>query len=428
MKNARCINLDWLEVHAREPIGALLDAEFYRREGYEVRDRGYGTRVYRQMFTILAPNDEPLLEVRREPASTGLHGIHDFNECHLRLCNRTCYFDNAASLLRGFLDKYGYTDVRISRVDICLDFVRFDRGDDPQAFVRRYFKHKYAKINQGRISGHGSDTWSGQEWNSLSWGSRTSCVTTKLYNKTMELYDPKLDRYGKPYIREAWFRCGLIDDISRVTLHGELVNVWRVEFSLRSAVKNWVPIELDGISRKYQSLRNTLDVYDSREKILVFFASLARHYFRFKVYEEGKRKDRCADKVLFDFSEQEVVYKIGRPETALGSGNTFIARYNRLLSKIREYQATHYGPELFKACEVLISSLTEETMRSDLANPWDNDELDFLKKLLFVRTSNRDLTYEVAVKEVQKLLNITKRTFDIDASTNEECDEEKAVQ
>lgn len=428
MRKARCINLDWLEVHAREPLDVLLDAAFFRREGYSVNERPYGTRVYRQMFTLLAPNDEPLLEVRRAPASAGLMGIHDFNECHIRLCNRTCYFDNAAAFLRGFLDKYRYTDVRISRVDICLDFVMFDRGDDPQSFVRRYFKHKYAKINQGRISSHGADTWSGQEWNSLSWGSRTSAVTTKLYNKTMELYDQKLDRFAKPYIREAWFRCGFIDDISHVTINGEKVNVWRVEFSLRSAVKNWVPIELDGVARNYQSLQNTLDVYDSREKILVFFASLARHYFRFKIYEEGKRKDRCEDKVLFEFSEQEVVYKIGRPGTALGSGNSFIARYNRLLKKIREYQATHYGPELFKACEVLISSLTEETMRSELANPWDHDELEFLRKLLFVRTSNPDFSYDFAVQEVLKLLNITKRTFGVDNLKEAKNDEEKAVQ
>ena len=38
-----------------------------------------------------------------------------------------------------------------------------------------------------------------------------------------------------------------------------------------------------------------------KKKILVMFASLARHYFRFKKYEENKRKDRCKDKILFDF-------------------------------------------------------------------------------------------------------------------------------
>lgn len=408
----RCVNLDWLEVHCREPNGIKLNAFYYRNKGYEIREREYGTRVYREMFTLLDKNDEGLLEIRRNPASSGLNGIHDENECHIRLCNRTCYFDNAATFLETFLNENGYTDVRISRVDICLDFVKFDKGDDPQAFVRRYFRHRFAKINQGRITGHGEDTWSGQEWNSISWGAKNSVVTTKLYNKTLELHDAKLDRYGKPYIRQAWFNCGFIDDIQRVTKDGELVNVWRVEFSLRSAVKNWVPIILHSGDEKIQSLKNTLQVYNSREKILVMFASLAHHYFHFKKWKQNKRKDRCRDKILFDFSQQNYVYKIGKNDTALGSGTNFKAQYTRLIEKIKAYQVTHTGVELHKACEILISSLTEENLRSDLANPWSREELQFLKTLLHVRTRHKDLTYLAAVEEVKKLLGITNRTID----------------
>lgn len=411
LTSPRCVNLDWLEVHAHESMSQPRDIFYFQSCGYSVIPREYGTRVYREMFTILAPNEEPLLEVRRNPASSGLLGIHDINECHIRLSNRTCYFDNAAHFLQDFLNKHGYYDVRISRVDVCLDFVRFDEGDNPAAFVRRYFKHRYAKINQGRICGHGEDTWLGQDWNSLSWGSKTSAVTTKMYDKTLELYDPKLDRYKKPYIREAWFRCGMIDDIQRVTLDGKKVVVWRVEFSLRSAVKNWVKLELNGNPNEIQSIRNSLDCYMGRERILTMFASLAHHYFHFKKFEKGKRKDRCEDKVLFRFTSSEVVYKLGRPSVALGSGSTFKAKYHRLIEKLKAFQEEHYGLELHKACEVIIATLTEEDMRSDLANPWSREELEFLKKLLFVRTSQRDLTYDAAIEEVRKLLRLNKNTL-----------------
>lgn len=407
----RCINLDWLEVHCREATDHPRDSIYYMNQGWRVDVRPYGTRVYRQMFTLVAMNEEPILEIRREPASQGLKGIHEFNECHIRLCNRTCYFDNAAAFLKTFLDNNGYYDVRISRVDICLDFVQFDKGDLPQAFVRRYFHRKYSKINQGNISGHGVDTWNGQEWNSLSWGSLSSPVTTKLYNKTLELYDAKLDKYKKPYIREAWFKCGFIDDIQRVTKEGVQVEIWRVEFSLRSAVKNWVRLELDGVAKKYQSIRNTLDCYDSREKLLVIFASLANHYFRFKKFIKDQRKDRCPDKVLFDFSAKQRVYKVGRNDTALGSGQTFKAVYNRLLEKLKAYQMSHWGADIQKACEVLINSITEENLRSDLANPWDRDELELLKTMLHVRSRDKSLTYDAALSEVKKLLNITNRTI-----------------
>lgn len=407
----RCINLDWLEVHAREPIGKPRDADYFRAQGIVVHEREYGTRVYREMFVIDGTDGEPLLEIRRNPASQGLNGIHDPEECHIRLVNRTCYFDNAAEMFDQFLKSNGYTEVRISRVDICLDFVTFDKGDDPQAFVRRYFRHKYAKINQGRISSHGDDTWTGQEWNSLSWGSKSSAVGTKMYNKTMELYDVKTDTFKKPYIRQAWQLCGLIDDWQRVTKDGEKVQVWRVEFSLRSAVKNWVPIELDGVEKKWQSLRNTLEVYYDRPRMLVMFASLANHYFRFKKYKQGKRKDRCPDKILFDFTGEQVTYKIGRPNYAAGSGNTYREKYARLIAKIRLYQQQHPGPELFKACEVLIASMTEDNMRADMANPWSREELEFLRNLMNYRTTHQDVSVDICMREVKKLLAITDRTI-----------------
>ena len=407
----RCVNIDWLEVHCHEPSLQPRNAAYYRAAGYVVHEREYGTRIYREMFWLEGMDGEPLLEVRRDPASQGLGGIHAAEECHIRLKNRTCYFDNASIFLLSFLMQHGYTDIRISRIDICLDFVKFDKGDDPQAFVRRYFLHRYAKINQGRICGHGEDTWNGQEWNSISWGSKSSAVTTKIYNKTLELYDPKTDHFGKPYIRQAWFLCGFIDDIQRVEKDGQRIDVWRVEFSLRSAVKNWIPIEINGISRNFQSLKNTLEVYSDRPHILVMFASLANHYFHFKKYVKGVRKDRCPDKVLFNFTSNEITYKVGMNNSALGSGETFKARYQRLIDKIREYQNCHYGAELHKACEVLISSMTEENLRSDLANPWSPEELDTLRMLLKLRTADKSLTYEAAMSEIKKLLNITERTI-----------------
>lgn len=407
------MNIDWLEVHAREPIEEPHNAQYFRDKGYAVNEREYGTRVYKEMFTLLSDTGETLLEIRRNPASQGLNGIHEINECHIRLTNRSCYFDNAAELLERFLRVHGYTDVRISRVDVCLDFVKFDKGDDPQAFVRRYFRHKYAKINQGNISGHGEDTWSGQEWNSISWGSKSSAIGTKMYNKTMELYDVKTASFKKPYIRQAWCIAGLIDDWQTVTKDGERVDVWRVEFSIKSAVKNWVPIEIDGIAKNYQSLKNTLDVYMGRDRLLVMFASLANHYFHFKKYKQGKRKDRCKDKILFDFSSMQTTYKVGRNNYVAGSGQTFVENYNRLIAKIRAYQQSHLIGEIHKACEVLIQAMTEDNIRHDLENPWSREELMTMRMLMKLRIENKDMSFEVAMTEVKKLLKITDRTIDV---------------
>ena len=406
----RCINLDWLEVHALEPPDEPHDAAYFASRGFVVHERGYGTRVYRQMFTLDGTDGLPLIEVRRDPASQGVHGIHAANETHIRLTNRACYFDDAAQAMQDFLDAHRYTDVRISRVDVCMDFVKFDKNDDPAAFVRRYFQRVYSKINQTHITGHGSDTWHGQDWNSISWGSMTSDVGTKMYDKTLELYDPKLDAYGKPYIRDAWLRCHMIDDVHRCTMKGEKVRVWRVEFSIRSSVKKWYKIELNGKEKAYQSIRNTLDCWAGRDRLLVMFASLANHYFHFKYFEPDKRKDRCRDKVLFVFDGLQTTYKIGRDQKPLGAGTQLYKPLDTLLRKIRMYRESKSDQEIRTACDTLIRAITDDCERSDLANPWSHEELQALRDIMKMRCRHPELHVSVVMKEVKAFLHINDNT------------------
>lgn len=416
----RCVNLDWLEVHAYEPIITSLNAIYFRSQGWMVQEREYGTRVYREMFVLIGRDNYPLLEIRRNPASQGVNAFHQCNECHIRLVNRACYFDDAANFLQTFLDNYGYYNVRISRVDVCLDFVAFDKGDDPAAFVRRYFKHKYSKINQGRISAHGDDTWTGQEWNSLSWGSKKSSVTTKMYNKTMELYDVKTRSYKKPHIRYAWLICGLVDDYVNCTKNGETVQVWRVEFSLKSSVKNWVKIDLDGDRKKPQSLRNDLSVWDGREKLLVMFASLASHYFRFKYYDENKRKDRCPDKVLFAWKPEETVFSIGRDEYTLAEETEQQDPFARLSALLHKYKLRHPSESVSAACDTIIQSLTVDAMRKDLVDAYSDEELTDLLSLIEGTADIDRFRIHATVEEVKRLLNIHDRTIDFSVTHSDE--------
>lgn len=402
----RCVNIDWLEVHAREPIGQPHNAEYYRNCGCEVVEREYGTRVYREMFVILGTDGLPAIEVRRNPASSGLNGIHDAEETHIRIVNRLCYFDDTAEKFQLFLENHHYNAIRISRIDICLDFVSFDFGDDPAKFVRRYLKHKYAKINQGNICIHGKDAWEGQDFNSLKWGSPISCVSTKMYNKTLELKDGHTGTFGKPYIRQAWMICGFIDDMQNVTKDGKEVQVWRVEFSLKSPKMNWVPIELDGKPNKKYSLRNSLDVYKGREQLLTMFASLSRHYFRFKKYKEGVRKDRCEDKKLFDFSGQQIVYKLMKDDEVCGSGNKELTRYNRLLRLLQEYDMTRCSEEQKHAIQVIIQALKDDVINADLAQPWDLQQRTLLRAMMVRRMIEKDMPsfmIENVLKEAYKI-------------------------
>lgn len=412
----RCCNLDWLEIHALEPAADPHDASFFRRAGLDVQEREFGTRVYKEMFTVCDRMGNPFVEVRRNPYSVGFQGLHSPQECHLRLVNAACYYEDAAARLQHFMDDFDYTFNRISRVDICLDCELFDRGDDPAKFLARYLRQTYSKINQGTITAHGTDRWDGQVWNSVSWGSPTSAVGTKFYNKTMELYDQASGTYKKPHIRYAWLKCGLIDDFHKVLKKKDggwyTPQIWRVEFSIRSSVKNWVAIELNGEAQHYQSIRNTLDMYDSREKLVTLFAALSQHYFHFKYYEKGQRKDRCRDKVLFDWGGVQLTYKVEHADIQrlLGEGKRQRKPYDTLAKKLREFQQSKPRQDIVDACQVIISCIEGDALRSDLRNPFSYNDLIALQQALSMKASGVDEDAAILMQEVKKLLKLNDKT------------------
>lgn len=407
----RCINLDWLEVHVLEPLDqAPRDADYFRSLGLVVMEREYGTRVFGQMFTILSPEDhEPMMEIRRAPKTKVLQA----NEVHLRLVNRVCYRDDAAQLMQTFIDTYGYEFRRISRVDIALDFERFDYGDRPKVFLRRYIEGVYSKINQANVSAHGTDTWTARNWNSISWGSPSSDVGTKFYNKTLELYDPIKRVFAKPYIMQAWMAPdedgnALIDEHVKVMkADGNGIEfdheIWRVEFSIRSSVRKWFVINRNGNAKDKQSIRNTLDMYTSRDKMLVLFASLAHHYFHFKHFDPNQRKDRCLDKRLFRWNTAIPTYKIGKESvaTAQKPDNTLI----RLISLLTSFVRMTLDPKLTEPCKQLIEVLQSEQTRRE-RHHFNTKDIVAMRAALREHMEHPEHSYLELYREIREILHL----------------------
>ena len=401
----RCINLDWLEVFCLEPDPHQpLDANYYRAQGYFVEERDYGTRIYNEMFTVLV-DGLPYIEVRRNPKNPLMLST----SCHLRLHNRTCYLPHAAELMANWLSEHRYLFQRISRVDICLDFIRFDDNTVPRVFMQRYMRGKFSKINQSNIHSHGSDQWTGRVWNSVSWGSPSSMVGTKFYNKTLELYDPKTNSYAKPYIRYAWLNDGLIDDMDKCTLKGVTQEIWRVEFSIRSGVKRWFVIELNGKNKAYQSIHNTLDCYDSKPKLLCIFASLANHYFRFKRYQIDQRKDRCPDRVLFRWTGVQQFVEVDRD--SLPSSKTPDPLLLQVIRKLRVYSQTLISGDLLHTILHLIEMLEKLQTRQEQSKPWSYEQTLAIQQLIARRQAGeQDVTIQALLQEIADLLHINNKT------------------
>lgn len=386
-----------------------LNADKFREDGWLVEERQYGTPMYEEMFKLLDTSGNPFLEVRRRPKNTLMFSPYS---CHVRLVNAYCYADNAAQLMQQFIARYFYEFQRISRIDICLDFEWFDSGDNPQSFINRYVKGVYTKINQADISMHGLDCWDGRFWNSVKWGSKKSMVTTKLYDKTMELRQV----HDKPYIRQAWAAAGLVEDWQNLTKfdkNGKLYKpvIWRLEFSVCSGTKNWFVIE-NRLGKKKQlvSVRNTLDRYETRAQLLDVFWSLQNHYFHFKkkvkINDEWQRKDRCPDKELFKANEPATFYKIANP--AEQKAERVTKTDLRLLRMLYELRVGNNVPEVYNACNVLITMLERLRYTQDIHRPYEDDERQLLQRLISLRVKSHDRPLSEDIETIKTLLAMEK--------------------
>lgn len=360
----RCVNIDWLELYVLESNDRFpCNADYYRKHGYIVKEREYGTRQYNEMFTIEDENGNNWIEVRRNP-SAGSSSFSGFCEqsSHLRLVNRACYDDKAIEKLRDFLLLHNYIFKRIYRIDVCYDFEFFDSGDRPDKFVQRYLAGKYAKINQCRCAAYGADNWANFDWETISWGSPTSMVGTKIYNKTKELAHAKGD---KPWIKWAWFQTGLIDDpvnLTKVNSQGVKYqpDIWRIEFSLKSSADNWIVIEdQSGKRMKTKAIPHNLSLFDSRDKMWQRFEDLAFHYFRFKHFEQGQRKDRCKDKILFHFNDRKKFLALGSLPVESKPERPEILMKRKLVM----YRSRHADVKVREACDAIIAFIDQNEMR-----------------------------------------------------------------
>lgn len=382
----RCVNIDWLEVSCEESNAVYpCNADYFRSQGYFVHERDYGTRVWGEVFTIEDNEGHDWIEVRRNPPSgdSEFKGLTEFS-CRLRLVNAQCYHKDCVQLLREFMLRHDYIFKAIFRIDICYDFEYFDYGDQPSRFARRILERKYRKINQCKIHAIGDDRWSDYDWETLSWGSPTSMVSTKFYNKSKEIETVSTEKVYIPY---AWFLSGLIDNpVSRTKIdaHGKEYKpeIWRVEFSLKSKAKRWLVIEdVSGKRMKKTEIPHKLDLYDAPDKLWRRFQDLAFHYFHFKVarYKEVRkgltrpllaepshaedrqpiRKSLCPDKLLFRWDKDHQFEQLDMKMRAAKPNNTMEV----LRRHLQNYRAQTEDVKQREAADIILEVLEREDLR-----------------------------------------------------------------
>lgn len=302
----RIVGIDWLEMFVSERGDRDYSANGFRARGYDVVERDYGTKTMAEMFILLDRRGYPFIEIRRAPrglSSLAKTMVYQEGDSYVRLSNMYCYDNNPIAVMEEFLRRERYTIKKIYRIDIFTDFEIFDSGDKPAKVVRRIVNHTYSKVNQAQRRVSGQDTWTECFDNWVSWGKKGSMVSTKIYDKTKELKETGMH---KPYILELWRKNGYIDDITKIAREGHEVQMWRLEFSIKGNAKGWIYIDKDDTEDGgAHSLTHTLELYSQHQGIVNALANLIPYYFHFKIYEEGKRKSLCEDKILFIFDDGE---------------------------------------------------------------------------------------------------------------------------
>lgn len=400
----RCVNIDWLEIYCQESNNNFpMNAEYFRAHGYFVTERDYGTRIYAEMFTIQDEHGEPFVEVRRNPmsGSSEFTGLTELS-CHLRLVNRACYTNSPIRDIAEFMLKHDYVYQRIFRIDLCYDFTKFDSGDNPEKFIRRYIEKKYSKVNQCKVRVIGNDAWASFDWESVSWGAPTSMVGTKMYNKTKEL---QATGNRKPWIVQAWFESGLISDPLN------LPDVWRIEFSMKSSARNWLVIEdSDAKTTKKRAIPHTPELFDGRDRMWQRFLDLAHHYFRFKkvayqreVNSDGERnlvrKDACPDKNLFDYSGRNEFYKIDNVSRTTEPA----PKDDILMRHLNRYRECHMDMNVRRAIDIVLNSIDREKLGRFTANGYAA-EIDRLRLAIATRTGWDYQRVITVAEEIHKLI------------------------
>lgn len=399
----KCINLDWLSVYCLEPKGVVMNAAYFKALGWTVEEREYGTPQYREKFTLMNGR-HPFLEIERNPYSLKQNGgIFEPESCHIRLANRTLYQPQPVQQLTNFIVKYGYEYKGISRVDVCCDLTIFDNAMKPQDLANKYMKDKIWKVHQSKIDAHssdGDDSWripihlgahgketkTGRTWNSLKWGSPKSALSTKLYNKTLELET----NTGKFYIKDTWVKAGLCDlqkvryeyrnpktketEIrtkqvcavpgtsvdQEIPIEGaKMIDIWRVEFSMNSEGRKWIDLGDNHV------VDLSLNAFDTLDSLAATFFTCSEWLFCFiyaKWITKGptrlkERTNRCKKLQLFNTKFLHSHYKPQRQTETEDPSRTEKIMMYRLINKSKDNKLSD---EYREACRQVALEISKE--------------------------------------------------------------------
>lgn len=264
------ISIDWLQIYVD------LSYLTYPTE-FKVERLDYGTKNFKILEEIYLQGSL-FCSIQREPRSDILKN----NTGIIKFENSLLYFADAELIISNFLKHCNIHILSITRIDLAVDFKKFQNGLLPQSLIKGFMKEKYLKNGRGKYTLIGEQK-NVTEVNYLRFGTKASDVNVILYNKTLEM---KQKTY-KPYIAELW-----------KNLEGSpLADVWRLEFSLKAKATTFI----DETTGEIEVVNLSILSNNQQKKRII--ASLIDRYFEFKINDGQKNKTRMKQLPIFNLEK-----------------------------------------------------------------------------------------------------------------------------
>ncbi len=247
--NHYAINCDWLQysvfLGTAEPIINCPD-------GYRI-DLCQGNNIYEKRALVMDSNGRKRLTLLWKPYSSVLNPY----VMTVQVANDGLYTNQILSSL-DLMKKITWCQFNsIGRIDLCCDFDMTTKRF--QMLKHLNSGHYYVeRKTQGSTFWHEIEKsdYKKKTCHCMSWGSKTSEIKVKLYNKTRELGIGTSHEPEKPWIISEWDKIGI-----------DKLNAWRLEFSLHSnGMLRYQDrqINLDDLANNYWLACVFIDLYYTR--------------------------------------------------------------------------------------------------------------------------------------------------------------------
>lgn len=263
MNTIELLNIDWLTINYLVEHSPLNDGLEIHIGNLKFIPQNYSTRQFRYVYLVYNIYEQD------EIATIVCNPLSKILDCRLhqvKLSNWVLYQENRQNYLKWIKEAINGKFLSISRLDLCTDIVGFDF----YGFIKKYHDNQIREKKAKDVTEHYKKYNCESIYTGISWGSKLSDWTAKIYDKIREIQEQS----GKLYILD-YFKANGIDV--------EKNKVWRYEFSITN------------LRDKYITKEEEITVNDENLFDFNVQKTILRYYLKLHAFAENTGKVRFID-------------------------------------------------------------------------------------------------------------------------------------